>query len=290
MSTEVVVRLFIPTAIAIIMLSMGLGLVMADFRRVLEKPRGVLAGVLSQLVGLPLLGFAIASLFALPGPLAVGLVLVTACPGGPSSNLYTYYARGDVALSVTLTAISGFATIITIPLWVNLALATYMGDGRVQLPIIATTANILVVVGVPLILGMHLRANYPTAAARAERWAKRLAVALLVILIVGAVAKERARIGPYLSTLTLPILTLCSVSIAFGFAVGYLTRLGPRGATTLAIEVGMQNGALGIGLAMANLTDEMAMPAVVYGLLAYFSCGTALLIGRRINRLSTSVI
>ena len=290
MSTEVVVRLFIPTAIAIIMLSMGLGLVMADFERVLEKPRGALAGALAQLVGLPLLGFAVASLFGLPGPLAVGVVLLTACPGGPSSNLYTYYARGDVALSVTLTAISGFATIVTIPLWVNLALSTYMGDGRVQLPIITTMLNILAVVGVPLVLGMYARANYPTAAARAERWAKRLAVLMLVILIVGAVAKERARIVPYLATLALPILTLCTVSILFGFAVGYLTRLGPRGATTLAIEVGMQNGSLGIGLAMANLTDEIAMPSVVYGLLAYFSCGAALLVGRRINRLSTSVI
>lgn len=283
MTAQTIVQLYIPLTLAVIMLAMGLGLGVIDFKRVVAEPTAVAVGLVNQLVVLPAAGFLLAWAFALPPPLAVGLVLVTACPGGPSSNLYSNLARGDTALSVTLTALSGVATMFTIPFVVGLALDTFMGASRaVHLDAPATILQLLFIVGLPLALGMFLRARHPRRAATAERHLKRLAILLLVILILGAILKEKTRIAEHFATLGLPVLTLSLSTIALGLLSALAFRLPLRQAVTIGIEVGMQNAALGIGLAITALgSEEIAMPAVVYGIVAYFTCAVALLIGRR---------
>jgi len=268
------------------MFAMGLGLRIVDFKRVLIEPRAVLIGAIGQLIVLPLVGFAIAIWFALPPPLAVGLILITAAPGGPSSNLYSHLARGDVALSVTLTAVSGVATIITIPLIMDLALGYFMGESKtVFMPAGETMLQIALLVGLPLSLGMVFRHHRPTLADRAERIFKTLAVLLLAVLVVGAVTKEAKRIGDYLDLLLVPIVVLSFGSMFIGLGLGLLARLSGRQAITISIEVGMQNGALAMGLAMGTLnSEEIAMPAVVYSLVAYFSCAVWIPVGRRLTR------
>jgi BASS family bile acid:Na+ symporter len=285
---SVAVQVFIPTAIAIITLAMGLGLQVADFKRVLEAPRATVVGALSQLVLLPAVGFLVAWAFALPPELAVGLVLLTAAPGGPSSNLYTHLARGDVALSVTLTAISGVATIVTIPFVVALALDLFLGrDHTVTLPVGQTIVQIALVVALPLAVGMGLRARRPALALRLERWLLWLSVLLLVVLIAGAVAREAGRVTDYLQVLGLPVAVVAAAGMLLGFLASRLARLGPPQAVTIAIEVGMQNAALAIGIAMGPLAnDAMAMPAVIYGLLAYAACAVWIPIGRAVARRS----
>jgi BASS family bile acid:Na+ symporter len=284
------VQLFIPTAIATITLAMGLGLQVADFRRILESPRATVVGALSQLVLLPAVGFAVAWLFALPAELAVGLVLLTAAPGGPSSNLYTHLARGDVALSVTLTAISGVATIVTIPLVMALAFDAFLGASHtVTMPVGATILQIALVVALPLAVGMGLRARAPAFAARLERVLLWVSVLLLCVLIAGAVAREAATVLASLSALIWPVTAVAAGGMLLGYVASRAARLGGPQAVTVAIEVGMQNAALAIGLAMGPLGSQtMALPAVVYALLAYVACAVWIPIGRGMARRSAA--
>jgi BASS family bile acid:Na+ symporter len=280
------VQLFIPTAIATITLAMGLGLQLADFRRVLESPRATVVGALSQLVFLPAVGFGVAWVFDLSPELSVGLVLLTAAPGGPSSNLYTHLARGDVALSVTLTAISGVVTIASIPLVMALALDVFLGTSHtITLPVGDTILQIALVVALPLALGMWLRARTPNFAARLERALLWVSVLLLLILIAGAVARESGRIGDSIRTLAPPVAAVAAGGMLLGFVASRASRLGRPQAVTIAIEVGMQNAALAIGLALGPLDNPaMAMPAVVYGLFAYLACAVWIPIGRAMAR------
>jgi BASS family bile acid:Na+ symporter len=281
--TTTLVQVFIPVAIATIMFAMGLGLRTIDFRRVALEPRAVLIGAFAQLVLLPVVGFALATLFELPPPLAVGFMLITAAPGGPSSNIYSHLARGDVALSVTLTAVSGVVTIITIPLIMHLVLGHFLGESRtVSLPVGETILQIALIVGLPLGLGMFLRHHRPAAADKADRIFKRVAVGLLVVFVVGAVTKEARRIGGYVDTLLLPVVVLSFGTMFLGLALAVLGRLPIRQGVTICIEVGMQNGALAMGLALGAFgSEEIAMPAVIYSLVAYFSCAIWIPIGRR---------
>ncbi len=283
MTAQDIVKLYIPVTLGVIMLAMGLGLTVADFKRVVTQPTAMLLGVVNQMVVLPLAGFALAFLFELPAPLAVGLVLITACPGGPSSNLYSNLARGDTALSVSLTAVSGVLTMFTIPFVTGLALDTFMGAKReIHMDAADTILQLLFIVGLPLAIGMLVRARWEEKALVAEKHFKRVAVVLLVILIVGAVLKEKDRIAEYFAILGMPVLTLSLGTIAIGLLSALAFRLHLRQAVTIGIEVGMQNAALGMGLAMTVLgSEEIAMPSVVYGILAYFTCLVALLIGRR---------
>jgi len=282
MSGETIVRWFIPIALGIMMFAMGLGLTLADFRRIAERPLVVAAGSLAQLVGLPALGFLVAFVFRLDPPVAVGLILVTACPGGPTSNLYTLLARGDVALSVTLTAVSSLVTIFTLPWVVNLAGLTFVDtELPVSLPVVPTMLNVAGVMALPLGAAMALRHSKPDAAIRLEPIMQKVAIAILAILVVGAVLKEKARIVEYAFIAGAASITLGLVAVAFGFAVARLIRQDNRVAVTFGIEVGMQNAALAIGLALGLLEDgRIAIPGVVYGVLAYAFCAIGIVAGR----------
>ena len=283
MDAQTIVKLFIPFTIGVIMVAMGLGLTVADFKRVLAHPKAVLIGSINQLIVLPVVGFAVAFLFGLSAEFAVGLVLITACPGGPSSNLYSNLARGDTALSVTLTAVSGVATIVTIPLVTALALDVFMGaDNDISMPVGDTMLRIVLVVGVPLAVGMLIRAKWTARALKAEPIVKGVAALLLGVLIVGAIMKRKEDVAANFAVLGVPVLLLSLSTIAIGAFSGLAFKLPKPQAITIGIEVGMQNAALAIGLALTSLgSEDIAFPAVIYGILAYFTCAVPLVIGRR---------
>ena len=160
--TSVLTSVLLPLALASVMLGMGLGLRPDDFRRIGRDPRAAAAGTLAQLVLLPLIGALIVWLLPMPAPIAVGLMVLAICPGGPSSNLMTYLAKGDVALSVSLTAISSLITVVTIPVLANQALRLLMGtEAEISLPIGTTMVQILLITLVPTALGMAVRHPCP---------------------------------------------------------------------------------------------------------------------------------
>ena len=282
-STQLVLLVFLPIALAIIMFGMGLSLTPQDFRRIRDEPKAIIIGLIAQLVLLPALGFLFAWGFQLPPPLAIGMVLLCSAPGGPTSNLLTFLAKGDVALSVSLTAIAGLITVFSIPWLVNLGVLVFSDATTVQttLPVASTIGKIAGVVVVPVMLGMWVRATSDRAEAIA-RWVQRLSFLILILLVTGAVLKERDRMPSFLAAAGLAVLTHNAAALAMGHALGQLFALSRPRSITIALEVGMQNAALAIGLAL-QMEDGVvvAIPSVIFGVWSYFSCGAVAIYARR---------
>lgn len=277
MEASVLTAVVLPLALVLVMLGMGLGLKPEDFTRVLIYPKAAVIGLLAQLVGLPLVGFGLAALFPLSPELAVGLVIIAACPGGPTSNMVTYLARGHVALSITLTAMSSLVTVVTIPLVVNLAMATFMGEAAaLRLPVLPTVLQIAVITALPVALGMGFHHYRPSLADRLERRVKWLALFFLGLIIVGLLVQERANVLGFFAQVGWATLTLNLVTMALGYGIATLTQLDRPSRTAITVEVGIQNGTLAIAVASAPALlnqPTLAIPAAIYSLLMFASGG-----------------
>jgi len=273
MESSILTAVFLPLALFIIMLGMGLGLTADDFTRVLVEPKAVALGLIAQLIMLPAVGFLLASLFPLTPELAVGVMILAACPGGPTSNLITYLLQGNVALSITLTAISSLITVFTIPLVVNLATRHFVGEAAaLQLPFLTTVIQIAVITLVPVALGMMLHHYAPQFAAQVEKGVKWLSIAFLTLIVVGLLAKERANVASFFLQVGWVTLALNVSTMLLGFAIAAVAQLDSRSTKAIAVEVGTQNGTLAIAVASAPTflnTPSMAIPAGIYSLIMF---------------------
>ena len=283
MQDSLLLKAALPLAIAIIMCGIGMTLRGGDFRRVAERPKPVLIGMLGHYALLPLLGFAIAWLFPMPPELAIGLVLVAACPSGTTSNALTYLARGNVAMAVTLTVISALVTFLSVPLLMSLALQVFGGEDRdVRLPVGQTVLHLALLVLVPVLVGMGVRRFLPAWAQRAEPWVSRFALAFLLLLIVAIAASERTNLQGWFAQMGPAAMTLCCAAIGLGYLLGRITGLALRDAITVGMEVGVQNSTLAIVIALTLLeSPQIALPGAVYGLLMYLPALAMVVLGRR---------
>ncbi len=286
MQDSALIQIGLPIALMIIMCGIGMSLTPTDFLKIGERPKPVLIGLLGHYLWLPLLGFGIAWLFKLRPEYAVGLVLVAACPSGTSSNALTYLARGNVALAVTLTLLSGLITFASVPLLVNLALQVFMGEGRaIQLPLGPTMLHLAGLVLVPIVVGMTLRRFLPTLARRIEPAVGAFALLLLAVLIVGLVLQERERLPGMLSELGVPVFALCCLAIGGGLLLARVSGLALRDSLTIGMEVGVQNATLALLIAFTLLkSSEIAVPGALYGLLMYVPALLLVAYGRRALR------
>ncbi len=253
------------------MLGMGLGLTISDFKRIVVAPKAAILGLISQLVMLPIVGFVLASIFPLTPELAVGVMILAACPGGATSNLMTYIARGDVALSISLTAISSLITLFTIPLVVNFSMQVFMGEASaLQLPFLTTVTQIAVITLIPVSLGMLLNHYAPRFAASVEKSVKWLSLGFLGLIIAIILYQERANIVGFFVQVGGVTLTLNVITMALGFAIAALGKLNRSTTKALTIEVGIQNGTLAIAVASAPIflnNPTMAIPPAIYSLI-----------------------
>ena len=283
METNPILNAALPAAIALVMCGIGLHLTLADFRSIARHPRSVLVGLAGHYLLLPLLGFGIAWLLRLPPVLAVGLVLIAACPSGTMANTLTFLARGNVALGVSLSVISALVSFLSIPLLVGAATIVFGGQSQqVPVPVAGMVRHLAGVLLVPILLGMAIRVGAPVAARRAGRWVSRFAVLLLVALIVGLAISERAGLPAALAQTGPAALMLACAAIGGGYALGRLARLSPRDVLTVSLEVGVQNAALAILIALSVLKSlPAAMPGAMYGLLMYAPALAVVAIGRR---------
>jgi BASS family bile acid:Na+ symporter len=259
----------LPLALAFIMLYLGLTLQQGDFKRVLLRPRALLAGLVGQMLLVPALGFGVASIMPLDPVMAVGLMVLVACPGGVSSGLLTHLARGDVALSISLTAITSVAAGLTLPLIVNLSMQHFISHASsVEFPLGNMVRSIFMLTTVPVLLGMALRAWRPLAVMRLLPMASRLATGLFVLIVLATFWDQRQvlfkhlpGIGPACLLLNLLIL-LCAWGLSRQFG------LMPRDRVAVVTECGLQNSALGIYVCVELLhSAAMSVPSVVYALL-----------------------
>jgi BASS family bile acid:Na+ symporter len=262
----------LPAAIAVIMWSLGLTLTREDFRRVLVAPRGVAIGMLNMALISPLLAVAIAELFGLSPELAVGLVLLGASPGGMMANLLTHLARGDTALSVTMTAISSVGAMITVPLFIELS-ANHFGAADVgDVSMLGVVGRVFAITIVPVAVGMEMRRRKRAWIEAIYPRARRIALGIFAVVVFGAIASEYDTVVENLAEVAAAALALNLAAMALSFAISKLARLGDRQATAIALELGIHNSALAIAVG-ATLTDDVAVPAAVYATFMLFTGG-----------------
>lgn len=285
MEQGLLIQLGLPVSLFIIMLGMGLTLAPRDFRNVVIYPRATVMGAIAQILLLPVIAFAIAELLGLPGPIAVGLVIIAACPGGTTSNLFTFLARGNVALSIVLTVLASLVTILTLPLFTNLAMRLYMETSeQISLPVLRTIATLVVIILIPVSLGMGLRRIAPAFAKRSEGFVSLFGMLVLAALIVAIVLQVRDQFWTLLQTAGLAAAALNVAGIALGLIGGRIAGLPPTDALTVAIELGIKNGTLGLLVTLTLLnSSEMSVPSAVYSLIM-FLFGLGLIAFGRIGR------
>ncbi len=281
---------FLPVALAVIMLGMGLSLVPDDFLRVAKYPKAALVGLISQLIVLPLIGFVIVKIIPMPNFIAVGLLILTLCPGGVTSNMISYFAKGDVALSVTLTALSSTITVFTIPIFTNLALRYFIGTtSAVVLPISTTMLQIFVLTLIPIGLGMLIKQLFPELARRLEKATNKIAIAFLILIISALIIREWSRLPGFIAQVGIGVVLLNISAMLTGFYIGKLFNLSMPQRISIAIEVGFQNGTLAIAVTAGLLNNpDMAIPAAIYSLFMYITGFLAIRYGRKYARLYPS--
>lgn len=273
MSEQLATVLFVSFVLGAITFAIGLGLTVDDFKKLRAMPRAFAVGLFGQLIVLPALAFLIAIALDLAPPLALGLVLIAAAPGGAHSNLYAKLGGGNMPLSIGLTATSNALGVITMPIVIFLGTLAFSGEAKlVRVSPLETMAQLLIVLAIPLALGMTIRH-------RSERWAKRLspilmtiAVILLVFLIVMSVRSNADRVMEFAALTGGPVLALNLFAMAAAFILSVMARLGRPEMITIVFEVGIQNATLAVGLAMTLSEDPaVLLPPIVYSLAVYFT-------------------
>jgi BASS family bile acid:Na+ symporter len=268
MQESILSNVILPIAIVIIMVTLGMTLTIADFKRVFTQPRQVLTGLLCQLILLPIIGFVVASTFSMPPIYAVSIILLAASPGGATSNLIVHAADGDRALSVTLTAISNMMAWFSIPLLLGIAFNVYGGGTAItNFPVAETMIQVAALTILPVLIGMGIR-NWKTAFAENSKRASRTFATVFFLLIVVALIAENweliIRDGPRFAP---AFITLNVAALLVGYLVSKLARINRVQATTISIETGLQNATVSITVALTILNNnEMAIIPGLYAL------------------------
>lgn len=283
MESSILTEIFLPLALGVIMLGMGLSITLDDFKRIFIYPKAVAIGLVNQIILLPLTAFGLVLLFGLETELAVGLMILAACPGGATSNLISHLAKGDTALSITLTAFSSLITVLTIPFIVNFAILRFIPGGEAQqLNVLGTIISVLIITIIPVSIGMFIHARAPRFSQRMERPVKILSAVFLAIIILAAVLKERENILTFFRQAGPVALTLNILTLALGFYASRLFRLSPKQSGTISIESGIQNGTLGITVAATLLNNSvMTIPSAIYSLIMFATAAVVIYIGNR---------
>ncbi len=284
MQANFLTTVLLPTALAIVMLGMGLTLVPDDFQRVRRYPKAVVIGLLNQLVLLPLIGFLLTFVVPMQPEIAVGLMILAICPGGPSSNLVTYFAKGDVALSVTLTAFSSTITVLTIPVLTYALLQYFMGQTtEITLPVGQMMAQVFLITLFPVSIGMAIRNQFALFATKLERVISRFAIVFLVLIILTILIAEWKRLPGFLVQVGVGALLLNVLSTLVGFYSSKLAKLPVPQQICIAIEVGIQNATLAIAITAGLLNNpDMAVPPAVYSIFMNITAFAAIAYGRRL--------
>jgi len=273
-TADPLLTLFLPVALGIIMLGLGLSLTLADFARVVKFPKPVLIGLGCQLLLLPLVCFFLAKAFGLAPALAVGLMLLAASPGGTTANLYSHLAHGDVALNITLTAVNSVIAVLTMPLIVNLSLAYFMeGDQALPLQFTKVVQVFIIVLG-PVAIGLWIRSRFAGFAARMEKPVKIISALFLLIIIVLAVVKDWQTFVDYAPLVGGAALAFNVISLAVGYWVPRLMKLSLRQSIAIGMEIGIHNGTLAIALALSPMllnNATMSIPAAIYSIIMFFT-------------------
>ena len=285
---DVLISVVLPLGLAFIMFTLGVGLTPADFARVGQRPLAFFIGALNQSILLPLVTFICVLAFGIRAEMAVGFMILAACPGGVTSNVISKLAKGDVALSVSLTAVISLASVVTVPLILGLSMGCFMGDAAPEIDITKTAVTMFALTVVPVTLGLGARAMAPAAMTRAEPKLSAVATILFAVIVLAALAANWALFVENIVVIGPALLVLLAALTTIGFVVPRLLGRSVTEAKTISVETGVQNSTLGIAVAAIIVGGEggftaYALPSAVYGILMYLIILPVVLKYRRIG-------
>ena len=267
---EIVIKIA-PISLALIMLALGMGLTIQDFTRVIKQPRDFIVGLVCQLVFLPIIALALVFMLDVPVELAVGLMIIAAAPGGVTSNILTKFANGDVALSISLTAVISLLSIITVPFIIFKSIDFLNASANTnEISMVGISTKMFLVVTLPVILGMIIRSFANNFISSNEKIIQTISLILFLIVLFGAIIQERSNIIPYLMKAGTITFLLNTVMMLVGFYVGKFFATGIEQRKCISLECGLQNGTLAIFVATQIFNDvTFIIPAAIYSLIMF---------------------
>ena len=273
---ELISKVLLPLSLAIIMLGMGMTLVIGDFTRIIKFPKAVLIGLTNQLIFLPIIGFSLAIAFDLNPTMAVGLIILATCPGGATSNLITQVCKGNIALSVTLTAIASVASILTIPFILSYALG-YFGSGTnttIELPILETIIQIMGITVIPISIGMLIRKFKTNFALSMEKTMRIASTVIFILVFIAVIIANYSLLGTAMKEVGLVTLLLNLITMGLGFLTARLFNLNLKNSISITVESGIQNGTLAFVIATSVLNNvELGIPTGAYTIWMFLTGG-----------------
>ena len=262
----------LPLALAFIMFTLGLGLTFSDFARVAKMPKNFLIGLISQLIFLPLAALIIVFIWPLQPELAIGLMLIAAAPGGVTSNILTSFAKGDVALSISLTAVMSLLSVISVPIVLGLSIGLISNGSLGSISLTGIAISMFLIVTLPVLLGMIFRASLSYLTKKIEKGAKILSSALFVLVLIGAILAERQNLVEYFAQTGLVVLILNILMMAIAYYWAKLFSTGKSQLKAISIECGLQNGTLAIFVGTSVFGGGLyIVPAATYSVIMYLT-------------------
>ncbi len=274
----------LPLALAFIMFTLGLGLSLADFIQIIKNPKNFFIGLISQLFFLPIVAIAITMIWSLPTEIAIGLILIAAAPGGVTSNILTSFAKGDVALSISLTAVMSLLSVISIPIVLGISLGLISDQSLGSISLSSIAISMFLIVTLPVLLGMIFRATLSYLTKITEKWAKTISTLLFVLVLLGAIFAERENIINYFAQTGLVVLVLNLAMMVLAYYWAKVFGTGKAQQKAIAIECGLQNGTLAIFVGTSVFGGGLyIIPAATYSLVMYLTSLIFIFIFRKNN-------
>ena len=268
-----VTDVILPLALAFIMFTLGLGLSISDFSNVFKKPKNFLIGLISQLIFLPIVGLIIVIIWPLPIEIAIGVMLIAAAPGGVTSNILTFFAKGDVALSVSLTAVMSLLSAVSVPIVLAISIGL-IGDSSLPESISLTgiALSMFLIVTLPVLVGMGVRSFLNNLTLKIEKTARFISTLLFVLVLLGAILAERENVVSYFAQTGLVVLALNILMMLIAFYWSGFFGTGISQKKAIAIECGLQNGTLAIFVGTTVFGGGLyIIPAATYSLIMYLT-------------------
>lgn len=263
-------QVLLPASLALIMFGMGLSLTIADFKRLLNTPRAVSLGLFGQMICLPLMAFLLCLAFSVEPHIAIGLMVLAACPGGTSSNLLSHIGRANLALSVSLTAITTVICVVSTPWLIKFSVDYFTILPDEPLSLLNTSLSLLVITLIPIVIGMSVRHFALDFANRTEAFFRHLSTLFLITMIILISIDEKEMIMNSFPDVFILTFTLNILATVVGVIIARLGRLNDNDAVTLGIEIGTQNATMSILISVSFLNNsEYAIASVVYGVTMY---------------------
>lgn len=272
MQQSATTTLFLPIALGIIMLGLGLSLSIYDFKRVTKYPKAITIALVCQMLVLPLICFLIAKFFGLSPEMSVGLMLLAASPGGATANLYSHLSNGDVALNITLTAVNSVLTLFTLPVIINYSLEYFLGAGQfIPMPF-SKVVEVFAIVLLPVFIGMTIKSKAPAFAGKMDKPVKIISALLLIAIIISVSVREKQVLMDNFAMLGMPIILFNVLSMATGYFLPQFFGIDKKQAIAIGMEIGIHNGTLAIYIALNAINNSaMSVPPAIYSLLMFFT-------------------